>query len=75
MLSAHRNRGLGRWLKAVMMEKVLRDLPEVHTIRTGHADSNAPMRKINEELGYRPFSSDTQWQITLDEVRAYLEMR
>ena len=30
----HRNRGLGRWLKAIMLETMLRELPQAQFVRT-----------------------------------------
>lgn len=68
----YRGRGLGRWLKAVMLEKVLAERPSVQFVRTGNADSNAAMLKINRELGFKPHLSQTIWQIETDKVRAYL---
>ena len=69
----YRNRGLGRWLKAAMIDKVLKDRPQVKYIRTGNADSNAAMLKINNELGFQPYMASTLWQVELDQVMAYLE--
>lgn len=66
------NLGLGRWLKAAMMEKVLADRPEVRFVRTGNADSNAPMRKINTELGFKPHRASFVWQVPTETVLAYL---
>lgn len=71
----YQNRGLGRWLKAAMLEKVLRDRPQVKYVRTGNADQNAPMLKINRELGFRPFQSRYEWQVETDTVLAYLRAR
>lgn len=68
----YRRRGLGRWLKAAMLDKVLRERPEVRYILTGNADSNAPMLKINHELGFRPYLAQTIWQVELEKVLAYL---
>jgi GNAT superfamily N-acetyltransferase len=68
----YRNKGLGRWLKAAMLEKVLRDRPQVKRVRTGNADSNAAMLRINEELGFKPYQSQTFWQVETDKVLAYL---
>ena len=69
----YRNRGLGRWLKARMIEKILRERPEVEFIRTGNANSNAPMLKINEEMGFKPYFATTIWQIDTAQVEKYLE--
>ena len=68
-----RGRGLGRWLKAAMLAKVLAERPSVQFVRTGNADSNAAMLKINREMGFRPYMSQTIWQIETAKVKAYLE--
>lgn len=68
----YRGRGLGKWLKAAMLEKVLRDRPTVKRVRTGNANSNAPMLKINFELGFRPYKQWTTWQVELEKVLEYL---
>ncbi len=73
VLPAYQGRGLGRWLKAAMLEKILRERPQVRWIRTGNADSNAAMLKINRELGFKPFRSHWVWQIETEKVLAYLE--
>lgn len=68
----YRNKGLGRWLKGAMVEKILRDRPQVKYIRTGNADSNAPMLKVNHELGFKPYISRCVWQIQVSQVVEYL---
>ena len=73
VLDAHQNRGLGRWIKAAMLERILRERPQVRRVRTGNADSNAPMLKINNELGFKPYVSHAVWQVPLAQVRAYLD--
>ena len=72
VLPAHRHHRLGRWLKAVMLEKILHERSRVQRIRTGNADSNAAMLRINHELGFRPYKSWTTWQVSLNDVLAYL---
>ena len=68
-----RNKGLGRWLKAAMLDKVLRDRPEVKFVRTGNADSNTAMLKINTELGFKPYMADAIWQVELSKILEYLQ--
>lgn len=68
----YRNSGLGRWLKAAMLTRILRDLPEARVIRTGNANSNAPMLKLNNELGFKPFMSRPAWQVETETVEKYL---
>lgn len=69
----YRNKGLGRWLKAAMLEKVLRERPQVKVVRTHNADTNAAMLKINTELGFKPYMADTLWQVELHKVLDYLQ--
>jgi mycothiol synthase len=68
----YRNKGLGRWIKAVMMRRILAERPEVEFIRTGNANSNAPMLKINTEMGFKPYYSMTIWQVDTTQVENYL---
>jgi len=68
----YRNKGLGRWLKAAMLEKILCDRPQVKYIRTGNADSNAAMLRINHELGFKPYISRCVWQVETARVFEYL---
>lgn len=67
-----RNQGLGRWLKAAMLDKVIRERPEVKYIRTGNADTNAAMLKINTQLGFKPYTADALWQVETEKVMEYL---
>lgn len=68
----YRNKGLGRWLKAEMIKKILRDRPEAEFIRTGNANSNAPMLKINIEMGFKPYFAMTLWQVDTTQLETYL---
>jgi hypothetical protein len=64
---------LGRWLKAAMLDKILREHPEIKFVRTSNADSNAAMLKISQELGFKPYMSIAVWQIEIDQVKKYLQ--
>lgn len=68
----YRNLGLGRWLKAAMLERVLDERPDVKFVRTFNASTNAPMLKINHELGFRLYLQTATWQVKLEQVDAYL---
>ncbi len=57
-----------------MAEKVLRDRPQVKRIRTGNAHSNAPMLRINEQMGFKPYKSVFMWQVEVSKVMEYLTM-
>lgn len=67
-----RGKGLGRWLKAAMFEKVVAERPEVKFIRTNNAASNAPMLKINHEMGFELYKAGAFWQADIKTVKAYL---
>ena len=60
-----RNRGIGRWLKATLVLKLVHEVPEARWIITGNADVNAPMLKINHEMGFRPCEATAFWQYHL----------
>jgi mycothiol synthase len=68
----HRNRGLGRWLKAAMIEKIAAEYPQVQRIDTENAGSNEPMLKINIAMGFEAVHDANIWQGELAAVRERL---
>ena len=68
----HRGHAIGKWMKAVMLERILRERPEAKDVRTGNADSNEPMLAINNQLGFRPYRAMTWWQVPVERIRAYV---
>ena len=50
---AHRELGIGRWVKAAMLDRVLRERSAVQVIDTYNAGSNDAMIAINRALGFR----------------------
>ena len=72
---AHRGHRLGLWMKAVMLDRILRERPAAKFIRTGNANVNKNMLEINTLLGFRQAWSSTIWQLPLAEARTSLGLR
>jgi mycothiol synthase len=72
VLPKYRGHGLGKWLKAEMLQKILHERPRVKFIRTGNADSNAPMLAINQALGFKPYIAWVDWQLETKVLESYL---
>ena len=68
----HRDKGLGRWIKAEMMLKVLDSLPGVERLDTFNAGSNEPMLNINVAMGFKPMLVVVNWQGDLATMREQL---
>ncbi|PNY81157.1 GNAT family N-acetyltransferase [Deinococcus koreensis] len=64
-----RGLGLGKWLKAAMLEHVLARCPGARWIRTSNAHVNEAMLGINVALGFTPWQTFTEWQLKLAEER------
>jgi mycothiol synthase len=61
-----RGRGLGKLIKAAMLEHVRELYPEVQWVSTNNAGSNAPMLAINKKLGFKHYSTSYVYQIGRD---------
>lgn len=68
----HRNKGLGRWLKAATIKRVMEEYPEIDRVDTFNAGSNEPMLNINIEMGFRQILVINAWQGNLAVVRERL---
>jgi GNAT superfamily N-acetyltransferase len=75
VVPAHRGHGIGKWIKATMIERILREWPQAKLVRTGNAYSNAPMLSINDRLGFRVAWSVIVWQLGIGAARRYVEGR
>jgi mycothiol synthase len=60
---AHRNLGLGRWLRAANALRLIDERPEVTTIETWNAGVNAAMLTINHAMGFQPVAEWQQWTL------------
>ncbi|MEX1125019.1 MAG: hypothetical protein WD895_00055 [Acidimicrobiia bacterium] len=68
----HREKGLGRWLKAAMLQKIRSDFPLVERIDTDNAGSNEPMLNINLALGFKRILMNHIWQGDVATIRERL---
>jgi len=75
VVPAHRGHGIGKWIKARMLERILADWPGARLVRTGNAYANAPMLSINQRLGFRAAWSVMEWQLPIADARRYAEGR
>lgn len=69
---AHRNRGLGRWLKAAMLLRLMAEHPAIERVETWNAGSNAAMLGINVAMGFEVVDWWGEWQGTTDQIRKVL---
>ena len=61
----HRDRGVGRWLKAVNALRLLDERPDVREIETWNAGVNAAMLSINHAMGFRTVAEWQAWALDL----------
>ena len=71
----HRNKGLGRWIKAAMALRLRDEYPQVRRIDTENAGSNEPMLNINIEMGFKPILIENVWQGDLATIRKNLSVQ
>ena len=68
----HRDKGLGRWLKATNCLRLLDEKPEIRYVDTWNAFSNAPMLGINIAMGFEVVKSFSEYQIRTEALQARL---
>jgi GNAT superfamily N-acetyltransferase len=61
----HRGHRLGLLLKLEMLRHLAAAEPQLRTIHTWNADSNAHMIRVNEQLGYEVVTGATEWTRSL----------
>ncbi len=64
-VAAFRGLGFASAVKRESLRRLRADHPEVEAVTTNNAEENAPMRHINESVGFRPVATYTQATITL----------
>lgn len=68
----YRRKGLGRWMKAAMFRKLVRDFSELEEIRTDCGWKNTGMIAINKQMGYGYSYLLTEFKIHEKGFRAVL---
>lgn len=68
----HRNRGIGRWLKAAMLLHLYEARPLIEFIETGNAASNDAMLAINHAMGFRLAEEIGSYEVQAERLRARL---
>jgi GNAT superfamily N-acetyltransferase len=61
-----RGRGLGKWIKAAMLDRIRELYPKAEWVSTENAASNVPMLAINKKLGFKLYRAETEYQISRD---------
>ena len=69
----YRGRGLSRWLKASLFFKIGEDFPGNKTMTTDMRAINAPIQKVNTEMGYVLQSSGNEFEISVEGLRKLLD--
>ena len=73
VLPTARGRGIGKWIKAAMLLHIRELYPDAEWVVTDNAHSNAPMLKINRDLGFQPHRTSVDYQMTLDQLKAKID--
>ncbi|HUR77527.1 MAG TPA: GNAT family N-acetyltransferase [Acidimicrobiales bacterium] len=63
---AHREKGLGRWLKAQMLLDLMNERPQLDNISTWNAGSNDAMLGINYAMGFKTVTEFGEHQVRAD---------
>ena len=66
----HRGHGLGIWVKAVNLLRVLDELPDALCVSTWNAASNVHMLRVNRRLGFVRQHVVEQWELAASSVLA-----
>ncbi|MCX3060062.1 GNAT family N-acetyltransferase [Streptomyces beihaiensis] len=65
VLPEHRGRGLARWMKAHQILRMRERHPRLAGLLTDTADENAPMRAVNDALGYVPTRCSCMYRLDI----------
>ncbi|MCG3225658.1 MAG: GNAT family N-acetyltransferase [Candidatus Heimdallarchaeota archaeon] len=63
-----RGRGLGKWLKALMIVYIKENYPKVERIITGNAESNEAMLSINDRMGFKKYKGGEGYKFQTEDL-------
>lgn len=69
-----RGRGIGKWIKAAMLLHLRELHPELESVITDNAQSNAPMLAINRALGFEPYRRQIEYQMSRAELERKISL-
>lgn len=69
----YRGNRLGRALKAMMLERILKECPQAKRIQTLNASSNSYMLSINDALGFKLYTETIAWQLEIGTLQRYIK--
>lgn len=72
---AHREKGLGRWLKAQNLLDLLAERPQIENITTWNAGSNDAMLGINYAMGFKTVAEFGEHQVRADVALEQLQAK
>jgi GNAT superfamily N-acetyltransferase len=70
VVPAHRGTGLGLWIKAEMLRRLLAERPDVVEVVTRNGLTNEHMWRINARLGFRTYATCVERQARVAELAA-----
>ena len=68
----HRERGIGRWLKAAMLLHLFETRPKLEFVETGNAATNEAMLNINHAMGFRLAEELGSYEAPVERIAARL---
>ena len=69
---AYRGRGLGKRLKALMIQRLLQEYPDISLIKTAVHIKNAPSQRLNRQLGFQAVGVYKEYVISKECIADYL---
>lgn len=72
VIDKFRGRGLGKWLKAQMLDYARKSYPDLQWVITGNAYSNDAMLSINKRLGFQEYKGGSTYQIGKEDLEKFV---